>query len=1573
VPEQRIDTIMGGVQDTVRKLRSIRKEAEKPVRVKTIAQKGYSKSLQLQTDLTVKLAAATRELAKKQKEIQELPATTKRGKAKEAREVAGLIKKQVALRHAVQASNKASVDFQQTMVSGSGRVISKLVQTNEVMRAVGRSLEAWRGEAKNLRAAQIRVEQLNTRLREEKTALNAINKELAKQRVFAKDSKQAARNVKTLTKQRERLNAHISNTSRRLKEAIATQSRFYNDAQRKQRGFITNMALANRSIQDMGKRLNVAAQKIVTYRLAFGAWRQLVNTLRSAFTETIKIDAVIQDLKKVMQATEPVFDRLQRGAFQFGVKFGRSVFEVADGFRIFAQQGLSANEILSRMQATMLAVSGSTLTANQAVEALTAVYKNFPELQGRVTDAVDKWTRVAATAPVTAQDLANAVKAVGTAASESGLSLDQLNGIVAAVAEVTRKSGTAIGNSFKTIFARFPRAKTIKALQDLGVLALKDANTMRNFSDVMGDLNKKWDTLTDLQKKNFAQTIAGIRRYNDFLALMKNYDTFIDEVTESQNSFGFAQVAAQAETEKLQRQLQVVQTRFEQLKIAIGDSAIPVLLRFLQSLETGTLSATEHGSSLANLIIGFSKLAFYVGGAFIALNTLGSTLFNVNKALLGTADAATLATTRLGKTATVITGVGRALGSLTLILGLAYAAWTIYNAISDKAAAQTARFTEILEEQRQKLTQYKRELFAARGELGEFERLEKLAEITINIKGISETLRSFKKFEARLERIQQMSQDFDVDTPQGIKTIKGLSELDIATKVSTLVNERFGTSIVDLNRALQELENQKNIQKLSLQVLEANKAYKESTGSLEAYEKAVIAVNVATAEIERSNIIGLISDLSPVIQKLKRDAEGELIDPDKLFDPKTLEQIANAFKNNLSKDAIPESRAALEEYFANLDQELKSATRNVERMAEGFKKATESLDRFRFKDQFTKSAVILGKINHELSTIETSLDVQKNIAILTGKAFDSLSKKTEFYKSKLIEVINLNKKQEADLAKSKLSLSLNNVIGFHKRLVPLLGNEKALQQEIEAIVKEQANTITLIGKEARKRLVDYVLLLTEQKVSAEERNRLEKELLNLLAKQAEKSKERLGKLKTLNVEAEKTKQILSFQKTILDAVGSGYDKLSSRTAITRGQVEEITRAQQAQASLQFSMAILELERLKREKEINDTVQARKDIHDQEVKVHKLINKLSIDQQKIQFKIQAQVLKNIENIKAAVVGATESFISDLPSSLVARKEALDQIQAEEKDALVALRRAREKGDAAATNTAIENLRRIKHERDKLASPITLFEPFLEEVISVRMEALARDIAGAIPGAAVNFMAEGITTASVTGAQLYFDSINLASTIFAEKIQEALLIQDSEKAAEAIKKATDEFTSSTDKATKKNAGNLGSALQAAGLFAAQVMAQSIIGAGGKFASLFANLGGLIGQSALKSMGDLGGLFGGVIGAVGGALLGSLFDTQFKAIDTNSIALEKNTSEIRNNNQLLKLQREFIGAPTRFVPPPATGEGGGGIGNLVINVSLPDASPESADQLIAVISDAYQGGTLLGGNRSRRFSST
>jgi TP901 family phage tail tape measure protein len=195
---------------------------------------------------------------------------------------------------------------------------------------------------------------------------------------------------------------------------------------------------------------------------------------------------------------------------------------------------------------------------------LTAATRAYNISADNTIGIVDKLANVQANFAITAQDLADAIKLIAAAGKEVGISLDELLGSVTAIGQVTRKSGRNIAQSLKTIFARFERSATINQFKQLQIEIQGTDGSIRPLNQVLTELNEKWATLTDSQRFAIAQTVAGVRRYTDFLVLMDQFDQALLATRASLEAQGQAQRNTAIELATFGRQVQSVQSSLQE-------------------------------------------------------------------------------------------------------------------------------------------------------------------------------------------------------------------------------------------------------------------------------------------------------------------------------------------------------------------------------------------------------------------------------------------------------------------------------------------------------------------------------------------------------------------------------------------------------------------------------------------------------------------------------------------------------------------------------------------------------------------------------------------------------------------------------------------------------------------------------------------------------------------------------------------------------------------------------------------------------------------------------------------------
>lgn len=201
------------------------------------------------------------------------------------------------------------------------------------------------------------------------------------------------------------------------------------------------------------------------------------------------------------------------------------------------------------------------ISASEATTALTSSLKAFNLAAEDAIKVVDKLTKVDAQAAVSAGGIATALQKSATSAKLAGMSMDELIGSVSVIGEVTQQSMDTVGHAMKSILARYGNVKASvftqmglnddgettenindieKVLSKLGIRMRSSSTELRDITDVLDEVNEKWDTYDTVTKNALATAFGGTRMRENFLVLMENWDRVKELTEESANAAGTA-------------------------------------------------------------------------------------------------------------------------------------------------------------------------------------------------------------------------------------------------------------------------------------------------------------------------------------------------------------------------------------------------------------------------------------------------------------------------------------------------------------------------------------------------------------------------------------------------------------------------------------------------------------------------------------------------------------------------------------------------------------------------------------------------------------------------------------------------------------------------------------------------------------------------------------------------------------------------------------------------------------------------------------------------------------------------
>jgi TP901 family phage tail tape measure protein len=275
-----------------------------------------------------------------------------------------------------------------------------------------------------------------------------------------------------------------------------------------------------RGADEFTKSMEAANARII----AFGASMAIINGVGNAFKalvrDVVEVEKSLADINVVMDLSTEKLDKFSDGLFKVAKETGQAFKVAADAATEYARQGLGVEESLRRTKDALILTRLTGMDSAEAVKSLTAAMNTYGHQIENTTQLVSKFAAVDVKFAVSAEDFADAISRTGSAAKGAGVDIDELIGIVTAAQQKTARGGKVIGNSLKTIFTRVGRADTLNQLENLGI-AVRDieGNTL-GAKKILTDLANTFDTLSEAQKAQIAQTVGGVFQINVLKAIL---------------------------------------------------------------------------------------------------------------------------------------------------------------------------------------------------------------------------------------------------------------------------------------------------------------------------------------------------------------------------------------------------------------------------------------------------------------------------------------------------------------------------------------------------------------------------------------------------------------------------------------------------------------------------------------------------------------------------------------------------------------------------------------------------------------------------------------------------------------------------------------------------------------------------------------------------------------------------------------------------------------------------------------------------------------------------------------------
>lgn len=360
---------------------------------------------------------------------------------------------------------------------------------------------------------------------------------------------------------------------------------------------------------------------------------------------TATFDNKMSRVKAITGETGKTFQQMRQYAIKMGNDTVFSASQVADAMSNMGMAGWKFRDMKQGGKSVIDLSAAFKIEPEKATEIVTG---NLAALKMPVSQAstlVNQLAAAAANSNTDVLDLGESLKYVGTVAGAFGYSSKDTINALGVMANANIK-GSMAGTSLRNILTSMTKDWTFYN-DKLGQVTVKTRNadgTMRNFGDVIADLQKKTEGMTKAQKVQLAESIAGKRGMAALLQLMatdpvnmaKNKQLKAALDTANKGGGKAAEMAIER-VNNIPGQLTLLKSKLQTAGIQLFDALTPTLLNGLKNInkmfERFNSSFAKMPDWTKNLIAKSVAGVALLGPALIVLGKLHTGLSGISDVL----------------------------------------------------------------------------------------------------------------------------------------------------------------------------------------------------------------------------------------------------------------------------------------------------------------------------------------------------------------------------------------------------------------------------------------------------------------------------------------------------------------------------------------------------------------------------------------------------------------------------------------------------------------------------------------------------------------------------------------------------------------------------------------------------------------------------------------------------------------------------------------------------------------------------------------------------------------------------
>ncbi len=227
-------------------------------------------------------------------------------------------------------------------------------------------------------------------------------------------------------------------------------------------------------------------------------------------------------VKALTGAVGTQFEALNRTATRLGRTTIFTARQAAEAMGFFAQAGLTTNEIIGAMPATLNLAAAGQLSMAEAADSVTKIMRGMGIEVDQVEHAVNVLTQAFISSNTNLSQLTDAMKFIGPVGRAAGIGLEELVSAIQVMSNAGIQGGEA-GTALRRIILNFSgtNKEAAKVLESLGVEIKNAAGGFRSLADIVDELQVATEHMGETQRTMTFGLIAGARGVAGFSSLVE--------------------------------------------------------------------------------------------------------------------------------------------------------------------------------------------------------------------------------------------------------------------------------------------------------------------------------------------------------------------------------------------------------------------------------------------------------------------------------------------------------------------------------------------------------------------------------------------------------------------------------------------------------------------------------------------------------------------------------------------------------------------------------------------------------------------------------------------------------------------------------------------------------------------------------------------------------------------------------------------------------------------------------------------------------------------------------------------